>query len=111
MSEHIYVPGMGNPNAKLFILGEAPSYEGTRAGKPFIGPSGRELDRLLADAGIRGSDCWISNVCKYMVPPNTDREKQHSVARAKSVGIDLDKQLEELRTEIDGINPNVILGL
>ena len=52
MSDRVYVPGTGNIGAKLCILGEAPSYEEVAAGKPFVGPSGRELDRLLKDSGI-----------------------------------------------------------
>ena len=58
MSEHKYVPGMGAIGAKLLILGEAPAREETLAGKPFVGASGRELDRLLKDAGINRGDCW-----------------------------------------------------
>ena len=46
------------------ILGEAPSYEEVNVGKPFVGPSGRELDRLLKDAGTSG-EVWVTNVCKY----------------------------------------------
>jgi DNA polymerase len=54
---HKYVPGSGPVGARFMILGEAPSYEETAAGKPFIGPSGRELDRLLSDAGIPRYEC------------------------------------------------------
>ena len=47
-----YVPGMGGIGAKFMILGEAPGREETHSGKPFVGASGRELDRLLIDAGF-----------------------------------------------------------
>ena len=106
-----YVPGMGPIGAKFVILGEAPSHEEIAAGKPFVGPSGRELDRLLKDAGIQRSEAWITNVCKYMIPPNVDRKKSSFRDRAISAGIDIDQQLMELRTEIDDIKPNFILAL
>lgn len=109
--EHKYVPGIGPIGAKLMILGEAPSYEETNAGKPFVGPSGRELDRLLKDAGIPRSECWISNVCKYEVPPNTPRKKLPFQIRARNHGIDIDQQLSELRVEINDIKPHCILAL
>jgi uracil-DNA glycosylase family 4 len=111
MTEHKYVPGMGPIGAKFAILGEAPSYEETAAGKPFVGPSGRELDRLLKDAGINRADCWITNVCKYEVPPNVGQKKLPFAMRAKQHGIDIDEQLRELQTELTSIGPNCILAL
>ena len=80
------------------ILGEAPSHEETAAGKPFVGPSGRELDRLLKDAGIPRTECWITNVCKYEVPANEDKKKSfHSLCARVMHGIDIDQQLDELQ--------------
>ena len=109
--EHKYVPGMGPVGAKFIILGEAPSREETLQGKPFVGASGRELDRLLKDAGIPRHECWITNVCKYEVPPNAERKRLPFHVRARNHGIDMDQQLEELRTEINDIKPNSILAL
>src|SRR6187402_4003838 len=111
MSEKKYVPGTGPIGAKFLILGEAPSYEETRAGKPFVGPSGRELDRLLKDAGIHRSSCWITNACKYEVPPNEGKKKLPFHVRARNVGIDMDQQLAELQVEINELKPNCILAL
>lgn len=112
MSEKKYVPGMGPMGAKFLILGEAPSYEETAAGKPFVGPSGRELDRLLKDAGIPRHECWITNACKYEVPPNLPgRKKLPFNVRAERAGIDIKEQLEELHTEINAIRPHCILAL
>lgn len=111
MSEHKYIPGLGPLGAKLMILGEAPSYQETAAGKPFVGPSGRELDRLLYDAGINRNNCWITNVCKYEVPPNLPGKKIPFAIRANNIGIDVHQQLVELQEEINGIKPNCILAL
>lgn len=111
MNDLKYVPGQGSIGSKLLILGEAPSKEEVAAGKPFVGPSGRELDRLLKDAGIRREECWITNVCKYPVPPPMERQKTPFKTRAENVGINIDQQLEELRVEIDQVNPNCVLAL
>ena len=54
--------GSGNPNAKIFICGEAWGAEEARVGRPFVGASGQELDRMLHEAGILRSDCYVSNV-------------------------------------------------
>jgi len=105
----IYVPGLGNPNAKLFILGESPSHEEEAALKPFVGPSGRELDKILKDAGINRGDCWISNVSKFAIPLSDKKIPFH--IRCQQVGIDLDKQISDLQNEIHSINPNCILAL
>lgn len=111
MSEHKYVPGCGPIGAKLMILGEAPSYQETAAGVPFVGPSGKELDRILHDAGINRSNCWISNVCKYEVPPNVKGKKIPFPIRARNVGINMEEQLHELQEEVNSIKPNCILAL
>lgn len=106
-----YVPGMGSSGAKLFILGEAPGYEETASGKPFVGPSGKELDRILKDAGINRGDCWVSNVFKYEIPSNVGAKKIPAWVRAKEVEIDVNESLAELQNEINSIKPNCILAL
>src|SRR5678809_438741 len=111
MSEKVYVPGLGPLGAKLMILGEAPSYQETAMGKPFVGPSGKELDRLLNDADIRRQNCWLTNVCKYEVPPNLPGKRIPFAIRAKNAGIDIEQQIHELQEEINGIQPNCILAL
>ena len=107
--EHKYIPGMGSAGAKLMILGDSPSYKDTLAGKPFT--DSRELDRLLVDAGISKSSCWLTNVSKFAVPPNTGRKKIPFATRAKEWGIDIQQQLQELQTEINELRPNCILAL
>ncbi len=111
MSERVYVPGHGPMGAKLMILGEAPAYHETLEGKPFVGPSGKELNRLLQDSGIHRQNCWLSNVCKYEVPANLPGQKIPFAVRAKNAGINIEEQLIELQQEISAIQPNCILAL
>jgi len=111
MGDKIYVPGEGSYNSKLLILGEAPSYAETQAKKPFQGPSGRELNRLLKDSGIDRGNCWVTNVCKYEVPSTPKGKRMPFTIRASSVGIDVQQCITELQVEINEIKPNCILAL
>lgn len=106
-----YIPGLGSIGAKLMILGDAPSRHDTVAGTPFAGPAGKELDRLLYDSGIQRGNCWLTNICKYEVPPNAKGKKIPFHIRAKNAGIELDNELHELQEEISQIKPNCILAL
>src|SRR5260221_1700859 len=106
-----YVPGTGQFGAKLAIIGESPSYDEVATGKPFTGPSGKELDRLLRDAGISRGDCWITNVCKYYVTAAPFDKKISFARRLQEDGIDINEQINDLRKELQQINPNCILLL
>ena len=105
-----YIPASGNPNAKLMILGEAPSYKEVELGRNFVGPSGQELDSLLKAVQINRIETWISNVSKFFVTPDTGK-KIPFLVRAERDGIDIGEQLHDLQNEINHIRPNVILAL
>ena len=66
------VPGHGNPNAEVMLIGEAPGYNEDLEGKPFVGAAGRFLDQLLALAELKRSDVFITNVLKCRPPNNRD---------------------------------------
>ena len=53
----------GNPASGLMILGETPSAEDLRSGRPFSGPAGLFLDRMLAAIGIDRTRAYISLIC------------------------------------------------
>lgn len=109
---NIYVPGKGKRYPKIAFIGEGPSWDEEKALEPFVGPSGNFLNGLLRQVGINRGECWISNVSKYMIPPNPKAGKKIPVrVRAASVGIDLDKCVEELRYELQQVQPNLIVAL
>lgn len=56
--------GEGNPHARLILFGEAPGADEDESGRPFVGRAGQVLDGLLADAGIRREEIWVSNTVK-----------------------------------------------
>lgn len=68
----ILVPGEGNPNAKVILVGEAPGQEEERARppRPFIGNAGQELTKLMHLVGLPRSECYITNVVKERPPGN-----------------------------------------
>jgi DNA polymerase len=57
--------GEGMKKAELMLVGEQPGDREDLAGKPFVGPAGRLLDRALADAGIDRGDAYVTNVVKH----------------------------------------------
>ncbi len=56
---------VGNPHARLMLVGEAPGYEEERQEEPFVGPAGQLLTKILGAMGLQRSDVYISNVCKF----------------------------------------------
>jgi uracil-DNA glycosylase family 4 len=60
----------GNRAASLMLVGEAPGAEEDRQGKPFVGPSGQLLDRMLAAIGLDRSAVWITNLLFWRPPGN-----------------------------------------
>ena len=100
-----YIAGVGSLEPKLLIVGEAPGKYEDEQGIPFVGPSGQMLDSFLMKAGIRRSDCYITNVVKYR-PPLNDLKKLHLI------DVDIDKSVQELWTnEINKLHPNCILAI
>jgi DNA polymerase len=67
----------GNPDSGLMLVGEGPGAEEDRAGKPFVGPSGQLLDRMLASIGLDRGRYLITNLIPWRPPGNrnpTDNE-------------------------------------
>ena len=95
------VPGCGNAESPIMIIGEAPGRSEDRHGKPFIGPSGRELDVYLSKAGLSRQACYITNVVKCR--PEDDRDP-----------LPLEQTIcyqEHLRKELEITQPLVIVTL
>ena len=72
MTKTNYVPGEGNPNAKVVFIGEAPGREEDKQGKPFVGNAGKLLTEVMEKFGLRREDVYITNVLKCRPPNNRD---------------------------------------
>src|ERR1700735_2063176 len=65
--------GVGDPGSSLLVVGEAPGREEDLQGEPFVGRSGKLLDRLmLEEIGLTRAECYIANVVKCRPPNNRD---------------------------------------
>ena len=64
--------GVGDPNADLMFVGEAPGYHEDQQGKPFVGQAGKLLDKLLAGIGLARDQVYVANVLKCRPPGNRD---------------------------------------
>lgn len=116
------VLGHGPKDAKIIIVGEAPGHTEEQTGFPFVGQSGGELTRMLGEAGIDRSQCYITNTIKTR-PYQNDIEqfitKKKTIGKANKWVEYYDRwvspvalaDLQELRQEISHIRPNIIIAL
>ncbi len=116
------VCGHGPSKADIVIVGEAPGEEEELQGKPFVGQSGKLLDKLLMEAGIDRRNCYVTNVCKFRPPAN---KIEAWITDKKKVGLENDWPLQqgryfssmvedglgELPQEILEREPKIIVGL
>jgi len=92
--------GVGDPDADLMLVGEAPGYHEDQQGEPFVGPAGKLLDRLLADIGRRRSQVYIANVLKCRPPGNRDPQQP-----------EIDACSDYLRQQLALVDPKVVVTL
>jgi uracil-DNA glycosylase family 4 len=66
------VPGEGSENAGILFIGEAPGWHEDQQGRPFVGPAGQFLDKLLSSINLDRKQVYIANVIKCRPPNNRD---------------------------------------
>jgi uracil-DNA glycosylase len=100
--------GEGLKRSRVMLVGEQPGDKEDLAGKPFVGPAGRELDRALEDAGIARGDVYVTNVVKHFKFEERGKRRIHQTPRKGEV----DACMPWLDTEIKLIRPAglVMLG-
>jgi uracil-DNA glycosylase family 4 len=89
---------------KIALLGEAPGYEESIDLKPFVGPSGQELNRLLDAARINREDCLVTNVFDTQAPDNNVNPWMKDIAR-------VEENFARLSEEFATYKPTVIVPL
>ena len=62
--------GVGDPHARVMIIGEGPGKNEDLQGEPFVGAAGKKLDALLGNAGLTRDEVYIANVVKCRPPSN-----------------------------------------
>src|SRR4030081_3434751 len=68
----------GNPQARIMFVGEAPGREEDIEGLPFVGPSGKLLDRMIAAIGLDRQSAYIANIVPWRPPGNRTPTPQES---------------------------------
>jgi DNA polymerase len=92
--------GEGNIHADVMFIGEGPGAREDETGRPFVGPAGRLLDQMLAEAGLSRRDVYIANTVKCRPPGNRDPQPDE---RETCMGY--------LRAQVAFIKPRVIVCL
>ncbi len=90
--------GAGDPQADVLFVGEAPGQREDEQGVPFVGPSGRLLEELLAEIDLTRDAVYITNVVKCRPPGNRD-PRPHEIDACKGY----------LRTQLELIDPAVVV--
>ena len=92
------VPGEGNPETEVVVVGEGPGRDENQAGRPFVGASGRLLTELIESVGWRRDDVFITNVVKCWPPGNRDPQPDEIAACAPY-----------LRRQLEVLDPAVVM--
>ena len=92
--------GVGNPQADLMFVGEAPGEQEDLSGVPFVGRAGQLLDKFLYAVDIERKDVYIANILKCRPPKNRDPLPEEE-----------DACMEYLRQQVKIIRPKVIVCL
>jgi DNA polymerase len=110
---HLYAPATqtvfsdGPKRARVMMVGEMPGDREDRAGKVFVGPAGRELDKALEAVGIARADVYITNVVKHFKFEERGKRRIHQKPGKREV----DACMPWLRAELDVVKPTALLLL
>lgn len=88
--------GVGNRNADIMIVGEAPGAEEDRQGEPFVGRAGLLLNEMLKSIGLQRQDTYIANILKCRPPNNRDPRAEEAAECSRY----LFRQIELLQPRI-----------
>lgn len=94
------VPGEGSATAELVFVGEAPGAREDATGRPFVGRSGELLETLLAEAGLRREDVFITSLLKHRPPGNRDPRRP-----------ELEHERPWLDAQLAAIEPKLVVPL
>ncbi len=75
-----FVFGVGNPNAKVMVIGEAPGKDEDEQGEPFVGRAGQLLNKMLIAINFPREEVFIANIIKSRPPGNRDPKPEEIAA-------------------------------
>jgi uracil-DNA glycosylase len=97
LNTHTKVWGEGGYRGGIIFLGEAPGENEDWHGRPFVGKSGRILNKALSEVGIRRFDNWVTNVLSCRPPDNNFSSSEAKIALKKHCNDGLYEELDFLR--------------
>jgi uracil-DNA glycosylase family protein len=99
--------GEGLKRARVMLVGEQPGDKEDLAGKPFVGPAGRELDRGLEAAGIARDEAYVTNVVKHFKFEERGRRRIHQTPKR----FEIDACRPWLDAELEAVSPEALVLL
>src|SRR3954463_14048630 len=99
--------GEGLKKSRVMLVGEQPGDREDRAGLPFVGPAGRELDRGLEAAGIVRKDAYVTNVVKHFKFEERGRRRIHATPKR----FEIDACKPWLEEELRVVKPEALVLL
>ena len=99
--------GEGAGRASMMFVGEQPGDQEDRAGRPFVGPAGKTLDKALAEAGIARRDLYVTNAVKHFKWEPQGKRRKHKKPSATEIAA----CRPWLEAEIAVVKPRVIICL
>ena len=95
--------GEGEPDSKVMLVGEVPGDQEDRAGRPFVGPAGKLLDKALEEAGIDRGKVYVTNVVKHFSWEARGKRRIHKKPTAAEIAACrpwLDAEISKLRPKV-----------
>jgi DNA polymerase len=99
--------GEGLKRSRVMLVGEQPGDREDRAGEPFVGPAGRELDRGLEAAGIDRREAYVTNVVKHFAFEERGRRRLHRTPKR----FEVEACRPWLEAELDVVRPDALVLL
>lgn len=99
--------GDGSKQAKVIFIGEQPGNDEDLAGKPFVGPAGKLLDRALVEAGIDRDEVYVTNAVKHFKWEPKGKRRIHKKPNAREIAA----CRPWLDAELDLLKPKVVVCL
>src|SRR5919106_906000 len=99
--------GEGMKKSRVVFVGEQPGDKEDRAGRPFVGPAGRELDKALEEVGINRGEVYVTNVVKHFAFEERGKRRMHRTPKR----FEIDACKPWLEEELRQIGPEALVLL
>ena len=99
--------GVGDPHARVMMVGEQPGDEEDKKGLPFVGPAGRLLDKALTEAGVDREHLYVTNAVKHFKWQLRGKRRLHKTPAQREI----DACHQWLEREMASVKPHVVVCL